>query len=137
MAQLEEVKVSVRIKLAALWTTVMFCYIYGDYFELYVPNKAQGLIDGHNLLNSPIKIFAASVLLTIPALMISLSVLLKQNLNRILNIVFGLFYTALMLLIAFTSFEPWRIFYIFLALVESTLTLVIVWKAWSWPQAKS
>lgn len=27
--------VPVRIKLAALWTSVMFCYIYADYFEMY------------------------------------------------------------------------------------------------------
>jgi hypothetical protein len=31
----------------------MFLYIYGDYFELYVPGKVEGLISGENLLNTP------------------------------------------------------------------------------------
>jgi len=48
----------------------MFCYIYGDYFELYVPKKVEGLISGANMLDSPTKLFLASVLLAIPALMI-------------------------------------------------------------------
>ncbi len=37
---LEDFKVNVKIMLSALWTSVMFCYIYGDYFELYVPKKS-------------------------------------------------------------------------------------------------
>lgn len=67
---LEDFKVNIRLKLSALWTSVMFCYIYGDYFELYVPNKVEGLLNGNNLLDSPMKLFGASVLLAIPALMI-------------------------------------------------------------------
>ena len=29
----EDTKVPARCKLAAMWTCVMFCYVYGDYFE--------------------------------------------------------------------------------------------------------
>lgn len=42
-----------------------------------------------------------------------------------------------MLLIAFTSFTPWRTFYVFLAIVESTLTALIIWYALKWPKQKS
>jgi len=54
---LEEYKVNIRIVLSAFWTAIMFCYLYGDYFELYVPNKVAGLISGDNLLDSPMKLF--------------------------------------------------------------------------------
>ena len=57
-----------------------------DYFELYVPNKTKGLVDGTNLLDSPMKLFSASVLLAIPALMVFLSIILKPKINRQLNI---------------------------------------------------
>jgi hypothetical protein len=48
--KLEDFKVNVKIKLAALWTSVMFCYIYEDYFELYVPKKVEHIISGENFL---------------------------------------------------------------------------------------
>jgi hypothetical protein len=38
----EDIRVHVRIKLFALWSSVMFFYIYGDYFELY--ESANGTI---------------------------------------------------------------------------------------------
>jgi len=103
---LEDFKINIKIKLAALWTSVTFLYIYGDYFELYVPKKLSGIIDGNSNLDSPINLFLASLLLVIPSLMICLSILLKPAVNKWLNIVFGVFFTAIMLLIAFVSIEP-------------------------------
>jgi hypothetical protein len=78
------------------------------------------------------KLFAAAVLLAIPAVMVFLSVLLKPAINRRLNIGFGIFFTVIMVLIAFTSLTPWRTFYVFLALVESCITSLIVYHAWNW-----
>ena len=131
---LENPKINIKIKLSALWASVMFCYIYGDYFELYVPDKVEGLINGANALDSPMKLFFASVLLAIPAIMISLSILLKPALNKWLNIIFGVLYTLLMILIGLTSISDWYTFYVFLAILESFITLLIVWYAWKWPK---
>ena len=131
---LEDYKINIKIKLSILWASVTLFYLYGDYFELYIPQKTQGLVTGENLLNSPINLFLAALLLAIPAVMVILSILLKPTINRILNIVFGLFFTALMLLIAFTSMEPWRAFYVFYAILESIITGVIVWYAFKWPK---
>lgn len=132
----EDIKVNIKIKLSALWASVTLCYLYGDYFELYVPQKAQGLVNGENLLDSPMKLFAASVLLAIPALMVFLSIILKPKINRQLNIVLGIFYTAIMVLIAITSITPWRTFYVFLAIIESAITSLIVYYAWNWAKSK-
>jgi MFS-type transporter involved in bile tolerance (Atg22 family) len=132
--QLENFKVPVKIKLAALWCSVMFCYVYGDYFSLYVPNKVQDFINGRTLLDSPLKLFAASILMVIPALMIFLSVAMKPQLNRWLNILFGSIYTVIMLLIAISSIAPWWSFYVFLAMVEMAFTTTIVVYAWRWPK---
>lgn len=128
----EDFKINTRFKLSALWTSVMFCYIYGDYFELYIPKKVEGLLNGHNLLDTPLKLFAATVMLTIPALMISLSLILKPPLSRLLNIILGIFFTTIMLIIAASSLTQWQIFYVFLAIVESGITSIIVWLAWTW-----
>ena len=134
---LEDFKINIKIKLALLWISVTFLYIYGDYFELYVPNKLSGIIDGNSNLDSPINLFLASLLLAIPSLMICLSILLKPVVNKWLNIVFGVFFTAIMLLIAIVSIEPWRTFYVFYAIVESVLTSLIVYTAFKWPKKLS
>lgn len=126
--------INIKIILAFLWSSVTFLYIYGDYFELYVPKKIAGIIDGTSMLDSPIKLFLASLLLAIPAFMICLSILLKPLSNKWLNIVFGIIFTAIMLLIAVTSISEWRAFYVFYAILESILTALITWTAFNWPK---
>jgi len=132
-SNLQDFEVNIKIKLAALWTAVTLCYLYGDYFELYTPKKVEGLMTGNNLLNTPTNLFLAAVLLAIPAVMVALSLLLKPLINKWLNIVFGLFFTAIMLFLAFDTYKyEWYAFYVLLALVESCLTSLIVWSAWNW-----
>lgn len=133
---LKDYHINIKIKLSILWSAVTFFYLYGDYFELYIPQKVEGLINGDNLLDTPTKLFLASLLLAIPALMVLLSILLKPNLSKWLNITFGLFFTSLMLLIAFTSFSPWRTFYVFFALLEGVITALIVCHAFKWPKQR-
>ncbi len=131
---LEDSMVNVKLKLSALWVSVTLCYLYCDYFELYVPKKVGGLINGENLLDSPSKLFAASILLAIPAVMVFLSIILKPAINKWLNIAVGLLFTAMMILIAFTYSEVWYTFYLFYAILESVITGLIVWYAWRWPK---
>lgn len=130
--ELREFEVNVKLKLAALWAAVTFCYLYGDYFELYVPKKVEGLMHGNNMLDSPMKLFIAAFLLLIPALMVCLSVILKPILNRALNIFFGVFFTLFVALVGASSISAWRSFYVFYAAVEICLTATIVWFAWRW-----
>lgn len=132
--KLADFEINVKIKLSALWASVMFCYIYGDYFSLYVPNKVQDFISGETMLDAPMKLFAASILMVIPSLMIFLSLFLKPKPARLLNIIFGILYTGIMLLIAVTTLAPWWTFYVFLALTESVITSIIVWQACKWPR---
>jgi hypothetical protein len=59
-----------------------------------------------------------------------LSLVLPVRLNRWLNIIFGVVYSLIMI-VAFKS--GWH-FYIMFGLIEITLTLLIVWYAWTWPK---
>tara|TARA_R110002096_G_scaffold153285_6_gene316987 strand:- start:2952 stop:3359 length:408 start_codon:yes stop_codon:yes gene_type:complete len=131
---MKDFEINIKVRLAALWTSATFCYLYGDYFELYTPEKVSGLISGEHVLNSPTFLFIASLIMVIPPLMIVLSLILKPFLNRLLNIVFGSIFTLMMILIAFGSLTPWYSFYVFLAIIESILTAVIVWNAYKWPK---
>lgn len=133
---LQDFKINVKFKLSALWASVTFCYIYGDYFELYIPKKVESLVSGGNNLDSPTKLFIAAFLLLIPSLMICLSILLKPFINRILNIFCGLFFTLFVALVGINSISVWRSFYVFYAVVEIVLTLLIVYFAWRWEKVE-
>ena len=50
---LVNVTIPVRAKLSALWAALMFCYVYGDYFGLYVPGKLSGMIRRSNWACQP------------------------------------------------------------------------------------
>lgn len=131
---MKDFEINIKMKLAALWISATFCYLYGDYFELYTPEKVDSLMSGDNVLNSPMILFIASLIMVIPPLMVVVSLFLKPNLNKWLNVVFGTIFTIMMTLIAFGSLTPWYGFYVFLAIIESILTALIVWNALKWPK---
>jgi len=134
---LENPKINIKIKLSALWASLMFLYIYGDYFELYAPDKVEKLLNGTDVLDSPTKLFLASVLLAIPALMIALSILLNPKISRWLNVLFGILLTIVVILVGSSSLYTWYSFYVFYAILEGIVTLLIVWYAWKWPKVIS
>lgn len=135
---LKEYETNPKIILAAMWASVTLCYIYGDYFELYIPNHISKINQTQSLLNTPLRLLLASMLMAVPSCMVFLSVMLKAQLNRILNLIFGSIYTGIMLLIAITQFSnDWREFYVFLAIVESIITSLIIYYAWNWNQLET
>jgi uncharacterized membrane protein len=134
MSSLESLPINIRLKLAALWTSVTLCYLYGDYFELYIPKKTEGLLTGNNLLDNPLKLFIAAFALAIPAMMVSISIFFQPKIAKWLNMVTGLFFTIVMLLIAIVSNSDWQWFYRFLAIVETVITLLIARLAFHWPK---
>lgn len=132
----EDFQVNIKIKLSALWVAVMFCYVYGDYFILFVPGHIKNLMDGNSGVGTttPLSLLGFAVLMTLPIVMIFLSLMLKAKVNRWANISVGIFFTLVMMLIVVTSKGKWMLFYIYLGLVEIILTSTIVWLAWKWPK---
>ncbi len=90
----EEIKVSLKLKLAALWASFMFLYIYVDYFALYMPGKIGDILKGKVFVFEISQAFllVALVSVTIPALMIFLSVALPAKVNRWANIIIAAVY---------------------------------------------
>ena len=132
---LEDVRVPTRYKLSALWTSVMFCYIYADYFELYVPGKLQAMLAGQMAPLGPVTqgvLVATATMLALPSLMIFLSVTLGASATRWLNIAMGVVYSFIQL--AVISGGGWA-FYVAMGVLETALTALIVWTAWKWPRS--
>jgi hypothetical protein len=130
---LENTKVDIKIKLSALWIATMFCYIYGDYFELYVPGKLTSMIDGKMLPLGPVTqgmLIGTSTMMAIQAVMAFFSLVAPPILNRWVNVVFGLAFAFINAMVI--THGGW-IFYKLLGVVEIALLLMLVWHAWKWP----
>lgn len=121
-----------RLTLSLLWTATMVCYLYCDYFALYVPGKIQTILDGRMEPFGAITqgvLLGTGVLLLVPALMVALSAVLPFRASRLLNLAVGGFYTLLMVAIGVQV--DWH-FYQLYALAEVVLTGSVVWMAWRW-----
>ena len=131
---LEEYRAPTKVKLAALWASAMFCYIYCDYFGLYVAGTVDKMnrgILGPLGTATPVMLIAVSVMMAVPSLMVVLSLLLPAVVNRWANLILGMAYSAIEALTLIGS-PP---FYILFGVVEIILTLVIAVVALRWPQA--
>lgn len=136
---LEDFKINVKFKLSALWVSVMFCYIYGDIFTLFVPGHIVSLNDGNSGVGptTPLKLLMFAILMTLPSVMVFLSLALKPKVNRLTNISMGILFTAIMVLVVATSIDRWMIFSAFLGVIEIVITSLIVLYAWRWPKEES
>lgn len=133
-SELHDVHVPTRYKLAALWASVMSCFIYADYFELYVPGKLNSMLAGRmeplGLVTQGV-LACTSILLAVPSLMIALSVLLPARACRWLNLVVAIAYAAVEFVVV--SGGGWA-FYVGFGLLEAGLLLFAAWTAWRWPK---
>lgn len=129
--------INVKLKLAALWTSLMFLYIYADYFQLMTPNKLERMIDLKTPMGptSPEILVVFSILLIVPALMIFLSVFLQPQINKWLNIIVAAIYMGIsILIIASTIGDQWHTFYVLFNFVETIVFITIIIQAWKWPK---
>ena len=133
---LEDIKVSLKLKLATLWASFMFLYIYVDYFHLYMPGSLEDMLAGKVFVFDITQGFllAALASVTIPALMIFLSVALPAKVNRWANIIIAAVY------IPYSLFnlagEAW-LHMVFGAVVEVVLLCRIIRYAWKWPRIET
>jgi Family of unknown function (DUF6326) len=124
--------VPTRLKLSALWMAVMFCYVYGDFFSLFKPGRLVAMQAGQTGVGATTQgmLLAFAILMSIPSVMIFLTLVLRAAISRWANIILGVAYTLIMMA---TMFGAWA-FYIYLAIIEIILTALIVWHAWRWPR---
>jgi hypothetical protein len=135
---LHDVPVPLRMKLSALWATVMFCYVYGDVFGFLKPGTIQALLEGKAGPQGPMAVWillAMATSMVIPSLMVFLSLVLRPTTNRWANVILGSAYTVIIVITAIGGWSAWgsvAAFYVFLGGVEAVLTALIAWYAWTW-----
>ena len=130
---LEPSNVNVRIKISALWTSMLFVFAYVDLFSLYRPDVRAdieaGEIGGFTVNQS--FLLGTTVYVVIPSLMVFLSLVLQPRVDRLANIVLSIVYA---LTIIAGAIGDWS-YYIFGSVIEVMLLAAIVYYAWTWPEA--
>ncbi len=133
-------RINIKIKLAVLWTALMFLYIYADYFRLMTPEKLEKMMKLQTPMGptSPGLLVIFSVILIIPTLMIFLSILLKPQINKWLNIVIATLYAGISILIIVSGFDnEWQTFFVLFNFVEILVFAIIISQAWKWPRTEN
>src|ERR687886_287494 len=131
--ELEDVKVDVKLKLAGLWASFMFMYVYVDIIGFFKPGVIQDILAGRVWQFGITQTWglAALVLMTIPSLMVFLSLALPARANRWTNIVVASLYVPYS--IGNVIGEAWVFYFWFPAVVEVALLALAIRYAWMWP----
>ena len=127
----EDFQINVKFKISALWIAVMFCYVYGDYIQIYVPGILAKAMQVKVTTETQWQFVAVAVLMAIPSVMVFLTLVLRPKVNRWLNIL--LCSAFIFMLVATNLTETWA-FYLFLTAIEIVISMAIVWYAWQWPK---
>ena len=124
--------VNPRIKIAALWASMLFIFAYVDLFSLYREDVRADIEAG--------KIFAftigqgfllgVTIYIAVPSLMVFLSLVLQARVARTANIVVAVLYA---ITVAGGAVGEWN-YYIIGSVVEVALLAGVVYYAWTWPK---
>jgi hypothetical protein len=131
---LEDQPISVRVKLAAAWTSFMFLYAYVDILNFFTPGAIKDILDGRVFEFDLSQTFSttALTLMAIPILMVVLSTMLPARANRITNLIVASVYVPV------TAFnvlgESWLFFYGLGVALELIVLALILRYAWTWPR---
>ena len=111
----------------------MFCYLYDDEFGFYRPGKLAAMMAGRTPVGPTTQqvLLAFSVMMSIPALMIFLTLVLPRLVTRSLNILLGLLYAVI---VGVTMIHGWQ-FDLYFLVLDVGLSAAIVILALRWPKA--
>jgi len=130
--QLEPFPVNVRVKISALWASMMFIFAYVDLFSFYRSDVRAdieaGEIFGFTINQSFLLVTTAYVV--IPALMVFGALILRPRINRVVNIALSVVYA---LTIIGGAIGEWN-YYLLGSAVEVVLLAAVAYYAWTWPK---
>ncbi len=117
----------VQIILSALWISLMLTYLLGDVMRIFAGDFVAGEMGGEEATQS--MWMMAAILMLIPIVMVSLSLILPHPVNGWLNIILSVF-LFLFNLAGLRSYPSY--FDKFLIVVGLVFNVVITWYALTW-----
>jgi len=121
-----------RIKIAALWASMLFVFVCVDVFGLYRADVRADLEAGKIAVFTVGQgyLLGVTVYVAVPILMLFLSLVLSVKVTRLANIVLAVVYG---LTVAGSAIGEWN-YFILGSAIEAALLAGIVYVCWSWPK---
>jgi hypothetical protein len=134
-SQLEPLGVNARVKISALWVSMLFVFLYVDLFSLYRPDVRADLEAGElgGFTVGQGFLLGITGYVVIPSLMVFGSLVLPPRACRVANI--GLASLYALTIIAGAVDERSQAYYVVGSVLEVALLVGIVYYAWRWPRA--
>jgi len=123
--------VDVRIILSALWVALMFIFQQGDMLRIYSGDYTPGDVLWGKVMSSEMLWLVSAITMTIPVVMIFLSLTLKYPVNRWANIILGIFWLLYSLMGLLDRQYP-SAYDNFLLIVAIVVNVLTIWYAWKW-----
>jgi hypothetical protein len=117
----------VQIKLSGLWIALMLTYLLGDVLRIYSGDFKLGDPNGFHF--TQLMLMGIAVLMLIPIVMLFLSLVLDQPVNRWANIIAAVILLLFNLVGLPTYPSAYDKFLIFVGLIFNVVT---IWYAWKW-----
>jgi len=121
--------VDVRIILSALWVAVEFLYQQGDTQRIYSGDFKPGEVELGKMMSPGMLWMISAITMTIPVIMIILSLIVPHNANRWANIIVAIFFFGYSLLGIGKYPGSYDKFLLAVSMVANAFT---VWYAWKW-----
>ena len=118
---------AIRIKLSALWVSLMLTYLLGDVMRIFSGDFNAGEIGEMEVSQG--MYLGMAVLMVIPILMVSLSLTLPEKISRWANIILATFF-FIFNLIGLPTYPS--LYDQFLIVVGLGFNILTVWYAWRW-----
>lgn len=131
---------NVKVKLSALWAARMLSGLQGDSTRLHDPVALRELVEGTSAVQVTNELlFIMSVIFAIPILMIILSLILRDRVNRWVNRVVGIAFVVFDLCFLGLTLFLWEFsaYEAFWSLMYTVFTGLVVWYAWKWPKQEA
>ena len=118
---------NVKVTLSIIWIAVMLTYLWGDVLRIFTGDVTLGEMDGVKFTQG--MALGIAILMVTPILMVVLSLVLPQNVNRWANIIVAVFWFIFNL----AGLRGYPGYYDrFLLAVSMVFNVVTVWYAWKW-----
>jgi hypothetical protein len=132
-ADYQDYWINPRIKIAALWASMLFIFVYVDLFSLF-RSDVRADIEAGKMFAFTIGqgfLLGVTIYVLVPSLMLFLSLVLPARGTRTANIVVAVLYAVT---IVAGAIGEWN-YYILGSLAEAALLAGVVYYAWTWPKA--